>query len=135
MGKPARKNRADRGHKVQNDTACGIASGRLDIVAHLLDLPHEALGPIEKHAAGDCRQHAASVSDKELHPQLLLEKLDLSAKSGLGGPKAIRRLAQASKLGDGSEGAQLLNVHASPGSPHASSCTSHQEGGAVRIST
>ena len=86
MGKPAREHRTDRGHEAENDPASGIASGRFDIVAYLLDLPDEALGPIEQHAAGARQEHAATISEEELHPQLLLEKLDLSAEPGLGGP-------------------------------------------------
>jgi hypothetical protein len=70
----------------------------LNIVAHLLDLPDEPLRPVKKHAASARQEHAASVTDKKLHPKLLLEKLYLPAKPGLRDPETIRRLAQASEF-------------------------------------
>jgi hypothetical protein len=61
-------------------------------------LPDESLGPIKKHATCARQEHAASVTDKKLHPKLLLEKLYLPAKPGLRDPETIRRLAQASEF-------------------------------------
>jgi hypothetical protein len=70
----------------------------LNVVAHLLDLPDKALGPVKKYAAGACQEHAAPIADEKLHSQFLLEKPDLSAKPGLSYPEAIRRFAKASEF-------------------------------------
>ncbi len=96
--KSSRKNCADRGHKAQHNAPRGIPACRLNIVAHLLDLPDEPLGPVKKHATCGRQEHAASVTDKKLHPKLLLKQLYLPAKPGLGDPETIRRLAKASEL-------------------------------------
>jgi hypothetical protein len=89
----------------------------LHIVAHLLDLPDETLGPVKKQAAGAGQEHPASVTDKKLHPKLLLEKLDLPAKPRLGDPETIRRFAKASEFRNRAERTQLSKIHGPPNSP------------------
>ena len=113
-GQPPRQHGADRRHQAEDDPSGRFAARRLNIVANLFDLTHQAGGAVEQDLAGAGQQHAAAVADEKLDPKLVLEQFDMPAERGLGGPQPVGRLAETSEFRDRPEGTQLLEIHPLP---------------------
>jgi hypothetical protein len=83
----------------------------LDIVANLIDLPDDARRPREKKAASLGQNHAAAIPGKELGPQFMLEKLDLTTERRLCYPQCVGGFAEAAEFRNATERPELTEIH------------------------
>ena len=110
-GEPRRDHTAYRGDEAKNHPPGRRSPGGLDIVADLIDLPHDACRSRQKQAASLGQHHAAAVPGKQLGAQFMLEKFDLTAERGLCYPQGVGGFAEAAELGYATERSQLTEIH------------------------
>ncbi len=62
------------GTKPEHDAAGRRAAGRLDVVADLVDLPHDTAGARQQQPAGVGQHHAAAVAGEQFGAQLVFQE-------------------------------------------------------------
>jgi hypothetical protein len=109
----ARREHAAHGrNQAKHDLAGRRPLGRLDVVADLVDLPHDAGRASEQKPPGIGQHHAAAVAREQLDAQLVFQKLDLAAERRLRHAQRVGRLGEAAELRHTTEGPELSEIHA-----------------------
>jgi hypothetical protein len=109
---PRRKNATDGRNQPQHDPPRGGACGRLDVVADLVDLPHDTGGACQQQAAGFGQHHSPTAAGEQFRAQFVLQQLDLAAQRRLRDPELIGGFAQAAEFGYATECPELTEIHA-----------------------
>ncbi|MHC2599647.1 hypothetical protein ACVL92_000461 [Bradyrhizobium liaoningense] len=99
-------------NQAEHDLARGRPLGRLDVVADLVDLPHDAGGAREQKPAGLGQHHAAAVAGEQIGAQLVFQELDLPAERRLRHAQRVGSLGEAAELRHATEGPELPEIHA-----------------------
>src|SRR3954451_945862 len=109
----ARRQHAAHGRdQAEHDLARWRPLGRLDVVADLVDLPHDARGARQQEAASVREHHAAAVAGEQFGAQLVFQELDLPGERRLRHAQSVGRLGHAAELRHATEGPELTEIHA-----------------------
>src|SRR3954469_7098303 len=109
----ARRQHAAHGRdQAEHDLAGRRPLGRLDVVADLVDLPHDAGGARQQQAAGIREHHAAAVAGEQFRTQFVFQELDLPGERRLRHTQRVGCLGEAAELRHATEGPELTEIHA-----------------------
>jgi hypothetical protein len=95
----------------QRDRALLLADGGAHRLAAVLDRGQHRLGERQEGAAGFGQLHPAAHALEQRRAQLLLDQTDAPADRRLRAVEPAGGAGEAAELGDGDEGADLVDVH------------------------
>ncbi|MGY4450612.1 hypothetical protein ACVWZR_005272 [Bradyrhizobium sp. i1.3.1] len=131
----ARRQHAAHGrNQAEHDLAGRRPLGRLDVVADLVDLPHDAGGACQQETAGFRQHHAAAVAGEQFGAQLMFQQLDLPAQRRLRHAQRVGRLGEAAELRHATEGPELPEIHACQSSKATSYAIANEHRGLAMFS-